>query len=344
MSIAIIGERLRPEQDGAANETARAADVRVPAATLAPTGAAAPAGVLGAAVDGPFYKTVPASTGFAVSPEALAPARRGYAVATASSPSAATAAKSTAKSSGAKGSSTTSSGKTSSSSSKSASSSAKKASTPKELAFLDDKYLSIQDKLFRFATLMAQKSDQELVDAMKDYEEKKAAAKKASSSGGGGGGLLGAVGDAVGGIGDLIASAAETVAKELGGPLLAAAATALGLPELAPIALKVGGGFAAGVVDIVATELGAGKGAKRSTASASSGSSSGSSGASSAGKTSKAAASGTANAPDAEDFDEKIEMLKLQRLVEKQDALFSSLSNVMKATHESEMVAVQNIR
>jgi hypothetical protein len=37
-------------------------------------------------------------------------------------------------------------------------------------------------------------------------------------------------------------------------------------------------------------------------------------------------------------------MFKLQRLVEKQSAMFSALTNAMKSMHDSQMTAVQNIR
>ncbi len=71
------------------------------------------------------------------------------------------------------------------------------------------------------------------------------------------------------------------------------------------------------------------------------------SGSSSSGTKSSAKSSGassTTAAADAEEFDEKLEMLKLQRLVEKQNAMFSALTNAMKAMHDMQMTAVQNIR
>ena len=43
-------------------------------------------------------------------------------------------------------------------------------------------------------------------------------------------------------------------------------------------------------------------------------------------------------------MDEKLEMLNLQRLVEKQDAMFAALSNVLKSFNDTRMAVVQNLR
>jgi hypothetical protein len=206
--------------------------------------------------------------------------------------------------------------------------------------------------------LMTKKNDQELVDAMKQYETKKAAQstssgtseKTSSSSGakpepssGGGGGLFGFLGDALGGIGKAIVGGAESLAKDLGGPVLAGVATAVGMPFLAPVALQVGGQLSAGLIEGVASTVGLGK--SSSSGSSSSGSKTGS--ASSGTKTSSSTKSSTTKSSTSasEDvFDEKFAMFELQRLVEKQNAMFSALSNAMKSMHESQMTAVQNIR
>ena len=319
----------------------------------------------------PFYKPMPTADVFALRPEAFAPALRGYAPSssvrqtTASLASAASATApsgATAKSSGSQKSSTSKTTSTKASTSKATS----KASTSKEFAFLDDKKLSIEDKLFQFMALMTKKNDQELVDAMKQYETKKAAQstssgtseKTSSSSGakpvpsqGGGGGLFGFLGDALGGIGKAIVGGAESLAKDLGGPVLAGVATAVGMPFLAPVALQVGGQLSAGLIEGVASTVGLGKSSSSGSSSASkSGSSSSGSktgSASSGTKTSSSTKSSTTKSSTSasEDvFDEKFAMFELQRLVEKQNAMFSALSNAMKSMHESQMTAVQNIR
>jgi hypothetical protein len=145
--------------------------------------------------------------------QATGPARGGYA-ATATGRAALTASASGAK--------------TASSTSKTTSkprSTSTSAAAKKELAFLDDKTISVEEKLFRFLALMQQKTDQDLIAAMKSYDQKKAAAAKsasgsaASSSGaratggdGGGGGFFGFLGDAVGTIGKSVVSGAESLA------------------------------------------------------------------------------------------------------------------------------------
>jgi multidrug efflux pump subunit AcrB len=42
--------------------------------------------------------------------------------------------------------------------------------------------------------------------------------------------------------------------------------------------------------------------------------------------------------------DERLEMLEIQRLVEKQNQLFTLVSNLMKSMHDTSMVAIQNVR
>ena len=316
----------------------------------------------------PFYKLMPAAN--VVRTEAFAPAPRGYAPArgeqgTTSRASAASAVAVKAQSSSALKSS---SAKTTAKKSSSAKTTTKKSSTSskgsasRELAFLDDKHLSIEEKLFQFMALMTKKNDQELVDAMKEYEAKKTASKSSSSSENassstdkassssasksvispdGGGGFFGFLGDALGSIGKMVVGSAETLAKDLGGPALAGLATAVGMPFLAPVALQVGGSLSAELIDGVASTVGLGtKAATHSSNSAAKSSSSSSS--KSAGTSSKTTK--TTSPADPDEFDEKLEMLKLQRLVEKQNAMFSALTNAMKAMHDMQMTAVQNIR
>ncbi len=304
----------------------------------------------------PFYRAMPTSSAFAPRPEAIAPALRGYAfsVSTLSSPSSAARTSGTTSKSG----TSKSTGKTTASTS----------STARELAFLDDKHLSIEDKLFQFMVLMTKKNDQELIDAMKEYEGKKTAAQGKTSSAdkasspsqakpasqpkreSSGGGLFGFLGDALGGIGKTLVGGAESLVKDLGGPLLAGAATAVGLPFLAPVALQMGGSLGAGLIDVVASSVGLGQGSASgggsskgtSSASGSTGAASSKSGSSAKSSTSSSAKS-SATATDAE-FDEKLEMFKLQRLVEKQSAMFAALTNAMKSMHDTKMTTVQNIR
>jgi hypothetical protein len=214
-----------------------------------------------------------------------------------------------------------------------------------ELAFLDDASLSLEDKLFRFMALMLKKADQELLDAMKECEAKKRAQEEKEKGGDGGGGglfgflgdVVGTIGDAVGGIGDLVTGAAESVAKDLGGPVLGAICTVTpGLQPLAPLALKYGGDVAALACDTASAAFrlptqAALEGAGQLMSSADAGAAS-----------SRSSAAAGSTSP--EGYDEKLEMLKLQRVVDKVNAMFQALSNVMKAMHDAQMTAVNNIR
>ncbi len=333
------------------------------------------------------YGAAPATYGFDLAPERVAAPVRGYA-------GGAGATASTAKATASSTKATASSTKATASSTKATASTASKG----ELAFLDDQTLSIEDKLFQFMTLMTKKQDQALVDAMKSYSERKEAAKNAAESGGGGG-LLGAVAGVVGGIGGAVASVAEgalksvvggpaaavaeglagalgdlggsvvkgfeALAKDLGGPLLAAAVTALGMPALAPVALSIGGTVGKALVDGIASALkpatgNVPKGAGDGSSTVRPGLTSGGTGAPITSPSQASGAAGSAKSPaakassaasptgvgtaSADDFDEKLEMLGLQRMVEKGNTMFAALSNALKAMHDTQLSIVSNIR
>jgi hypothetical protein len=170
--------------------------------------------------------------------------------------------------------------------------------------------------------LTAQKSDKELVDKMKEYKARFTSAAKAAGAADtkakGPSSLFGVlkalvpalgIAEKVIGIGGL-----QKAAGVLGGPALAGLATALGLPQLAPIALKHGGDLAQLAFKAVG-----------SAASSSEGTS--------------APAAGEAGSPD-----ERIAMMELQRLVEKQQQMFTAISNAMRAMHDTQMAAIHNIR
>ncbi|HET9599712.1 MAG TPA: hypothetical protein VFP65_29325, partial [Anaeromyxobacteraceae bacterium] len=194
--------------------------------------------------------------------------------------------------------------------------------TATELAFLKDKRISIEDKLFLFMALMEKKGNQELQQALTDYAQRREQAQaaeraKATASASGGGGFLGGLVDAV-----------QGVVKQVGGPLLASAATAVGAPYLAPAALSFGGSLGADLVGTVADLAGIDHGKKAS-----------------APRASGSSASSTASAASpADEFDEKLEFAKIQRLYEKQQTMFTCLSNLMKAMHDTQMATVNNLR
>jgi hypothetical protein len=205
--------------------------------------------------------------------------------------------------------------------------SAPKASPSGEWAFLSDPHLSIEEKLFRFMLLVQKKTDEELTKKMQDYRAKHV-------TGGSGGGrsstsgldLLGVakrVIDPLGLVGKLLGGKDGGILGQalqgLGGPLLAALATAVGLPHLAPAALELGGQLGGIAAQAVGSAVGAtGGGAK----------------AESAGSARKE--SGTP--------DERLALLEIQRLVEKQNQMFTLVSNILKGMHEAGMAAVHNVR
>jgi len=187
------------------------------------------------------------------------------------------------------------------------------ASSSGEWAFLDDARMSIEDKLFLFMKKVLEKTDKDLADKMKEYKAKFVQAK-APSAPKKGMSLFDVAKQVVPGLGlaaDLIGEAGvKKLAASMGGPVLAAAATAAGLPVLAPLALKYGGDIAG----LAFKDVGG------------------------------SASSASAAPAEAGGPDEKLAMLELQVLVEKQQRMFAAVSGALKAMHDAQMVAVQNIR
>ncbi len=342
---AAVGSALQELEAGAGKALGRLA-AAMPAATGLPH--QRPATATGASA-APAYKVMPRSAAWTPRAATFSLSARGYAGSSGASRTAVAKTTSAKKSTSAKSTST-------------------KSAASKELAFLDDPTLSIQDKLYQFMALQMKKSNQELKEAMQQYQGKRAqnvAQQKASTSGAsagsspapakkssGGGGLFGMLGDALGGIADAVVGGAESLAKDLGGPLLAAGVTAIGLPFLAPVALQIGGtigkaaiGGVASLIGDTASSLWGGSSQGAEETAATSGSTSTAKASSSASKsatTAKTSSSSTASGSD--DFDERVEAMNLQRLVEKQQAMFGILSNALKAMHDTQMNAIQNMR
>jgi hypothetical protein len=191
-----------------------------------------------------------------------------------------------------------------------------------EWAFLDDRRLSIEDKLFQFMKKAMEKADQELVAQMKAYRARFGAGGAGAAPGApaatakkGGTSVFDVVKAVVPalGVAEKVFGAAgvKRAAGALGGPVLAAAATAVGLPQLAPLALQYGGDLA----QLAFQEVGG-----------------------------KAPAASTAAKAEAGSPDEKVAMLELERLVQKQQQMFTAVANTLRALHETQMAAIHNIR
>jgi hypothetical protein len=205
-------------------------------------------------------------------------------------------------------------------------------SLPKELAFLRDPKLSIEDKLMRLAAHLSAKREAEIEKRLEELGG--ASAKKSGSSGTAGKskkkGFWGKALDsmkvmfpAVGLSMQLLKTPATKAAlKTVGGPVLAAAATALGFPHAAPALLKLGPevvDFAAGALQAVENAASA----EESAAASSTG----------------ASASGTGTAKD-----EQLQLLELNRLVDKQKEMFSLVSNMLKSMHDTKSHVIGNLR
>jgi hypothetical protein len=151
---------------------------------------------------------------------------------------------------------------------------------------------------------------------------------------------FGFLGDIVEGVGDVLAP----VAKELGGPLLAAAVTAIGFPQLAPLALEFGGALASTAVETLTSAVGTEGGGAAAPGEPAGGSAAEVPAGSGLPSLAAATSSSSSTSASTVEFDEKLEMLNLQRMVEKQNAMFAALSNTMRSLHDTQMTAIQNIR
>lgn len=207
-----------------------------------------------------------------------------------------------------------------------------------DFSFLKDARLSVEEKLFRFMVAIAKRNDDEV---LKKMEEMKGGAAKAGSSSGGSkksGGLsiwsalkvlLPPLGMAAQMIGD---AKLKSLLKEISGPVLAAAATALGMPMLAPLALSAGPGLTGNLLDAKLggdlLALGGDQTRGGSSTSTSSGTSS----------------SSSASATSGSGKNEQVQMMELQRLIDKQKEMFAMVSNILRAQHDTRMSIVGNIR
>jgi hypothetical protein len=219
-----------------------------------------------------------------------------------------------------------------------------------EWSFLTDASLSVEEKLARFMAAVQKKLDGELTQKMEDYKAKYGEGGTEATKKDDGGGIFGtilkvlcpplAIADSVfGGVDEFLKDALQA----LGGPVLAAMATAVGLPMLAPAALALGQGLGAMVAGESSTaKKTPAKKADTKTATKTD-----------ASKDKTPAKGTTAAKPKADPKtepgeagspDERLQMLEIQRLVDKQNQMFTLVSNVMKSMHDTSMVAVQNLR
>jgi hypothetical protein len=211
-------------------------------------------------------------------------------------------------------------------------------------AFLKDPALSVEEKLFRFMCAVAKRNDDELVRKMEEMKggQAPAAGGKAGGTSGGAGaakkpaalnvwGALKALVPPLGMAAQLVGDARlKSLITQVSGPVLAAAATALGMPALAPLALKAGPGLASAAME---GKLGGG-----AAAAAVGGAAGGTGGGASSGGTGQAA--GAAGSGQSE----QLQMMELQRLVDKQKEMFAMISSVLRSQHDTRMAIIGNVR
>ncbi|MGB8931052.1 MAG: hypothetical protein WCC48_07375, partial [Anaeromyxobacteraceae bacterium] len=204
------------------------------------------------------------------------------------------------------------------------------------LAFLKDSRLSVEEKLARLMVQLSDKYEKQLEQKLQQYGDlesgktsSSSSTKKSSSSEPS---IVSALGKGLSslaskaGLGKELAGFLPKLASQVAGPVLAGAATALGLPALAPLILKAGpllGSVASGVVSgLTGSATASGKSTTSSKAS-----------------TSGSSGSSSASAPS-----EKLLMTEIQILQEKQKEMFSLVSNILRSMHDTKMAVIGNVR
>lgn len=235
---------------------------------------------------------------------------------------------------------------------KSASSStaSKTASSSAALSFLKDSRLSVEEKLARLMVYLSDKYDKQLEQKMQQYANlesgtggaSSSTAKSSSGSSKSSSSPLAALGSGLSslvskaGLGSLLTGTfIPQLASQLAAPALAGAATALGMPALAPMLLKAGpllGSLAAEAVSALTGGTGKAGSATSGSASASGSTKSSTSSGGSTGTSSAAAPS------------EKQLMTEIQILQEKQKEMFTLVSNVLRSLHDTKMAVIGNLR
>jgi hypothetical protein len=198
--------------------------------------------------------------------------------------------------------------------------------TPAALAFLDDKNLSVEDKLMRLLAYLNDKMDKDIEKKMR--EASGTDGKPATSSSSSSSGITGALGKLAGIAKDVFPAGAvatalqnplvRNVVSKIAGPALAAAASAAGFPELAPLALQYGPSLVSAA---------AGASTALDAAPVTSGSST--------------SAKADGSTPDRQT---QLKLMEIQRLMDQQKEMFSLVSNMLRSRHELRMGVIQNTR
>jgi len=186
------------------------------------------------------------------------------------------------------------------------------------LAFLKDPRLSVEEKLARLMVHLSDKYEKQLEQKLQQYSDlesgratSSSSSRKSTSSSSLVKSGLSSLLSKAGLSGLLKADGLQKLLGQVAGPVLAGAATALGMPTLAPAILKAGpmvGGLASGTLAAIAGGAGGSSGA-----------------------------SGEASS-------EKRLMTEIQILQEKQKEMFTLVSNILRSQHDTKMAVLSNVR
>lgn len=197
--------------------------------------------------------------------------------------------------------------------------------TRSDVSFLRDPNLSIEEKLMKLLGVMNKKWEKEMqqkLDQIAAGEGAPAAATSASKAKTKSG-FLGSIKDALGGITKALGPAGKLLEgvdlggllKKVSGPVLAAAASALGVPAAAPLLLRYGPA-ALEAASSVASAVGSGA---------------------------PVAAGGPA-AQKMSDAERQALLMEIQRIQSKQQEMLQLVSNVLKSNHDARSSVINNIR
>jgi hypothetical protein len=219
--------------------------------------------------------------------------------------------------------------------------------------FLDDPKLSVEQKLLKLLAYLNDKWNKELDAKMKELKQPGSAS--GSSGSGASGGTSGSSSSGLSGFFKKAVSFASKAVPQLGvtmealknpvvrgvlskvaGPALAAAATAMGQPQLAPLALKFG-------PDLVDAAASAASSLDDGGSSSSTSGRGGSSGTNPARTTSTSSSKDTATDLGS-DRNANLKLMEIQQLLDRQKEMFSLVSNILRTTHETRMALIQNVR
>jgi len=177
---------------------------------------------------------------------------------------------------------------------------AAKPTLPSALSFLNDKNLSVEEKLLKLVSYLNDKWEKDIEKKMRELENVTGSSASSSSSPSGASGLLGSV---------------AKVAKTVAGPALAATATAFGMPALAPAALQLGPSLVDSGVGLLSSVTGT---------------------------PAPAASSSSSDTAAASDRKAQEKLMEIQRIVNQQNEMFSLVSNLLSARHQTRMGVIQN--